>query len=208
MSMILEYRFARDATIDRLLAEPAATWCVIGGEDAEQMYAGYNPLPQPPPIGFFARLFGKQPEPVPARPPLPTLELVPPEGEGGDLDKAWHALHFLLTGTDWGGDPPLCFLHSGGDVISEVDLGYNPVRALRANDVEPWHVALAPIDRAELQRRFDPQKMMDEDIYPQIWDSTPDKDDVFGYVAEYFDVLKSAVAKAVQNQMGMLVYVS
>ena len=26
------------------------------------------------------------------------------------LEKAWHGLHFLLTGSDWGGEPPLDFL--------------------------------------------------------------------------------------------------
>src|SRR5688500_19039614 len=30
------------------------------------------------------------------------------------LDKAWHALHFLFTGTSEGGTPPACYLMSGG----------------------------------------------------------------------------------------------
>lgn len=40
------------------------------------------------------------------------------------LDKAWHGLHFLFTGTAWEGDPPLNFLVSGGREIGDVDVGY------------------------------------------------------------------------------------
>src|SRR5690349_11334743 len=46
-----------------------------------------------------------------------------------DLDKAWHGLHFLLTGTDWGGTPPLNFIVAGGETIGDVDVGYGPARA-------------------------------------------------------------------------------
>ena len=31
-----------------------------------------------------------------------------------EVDKAWHGLHFLLTGTAWEGDFPLNFIVSGG----------------------------------------------------------------------------------------------
>jgi hypothetical protein len=32
-----------------------------------------------------------------------------------DLDKTWHGIHYLLTGTTWEGEPPFSFLVAGGD---------------------------------------------------------------------------------------------
>src|SRR5262245_46999099 len=46
------------------------------------------------------------------------------------LGKAWHALHFILTGTPWDGDEPLCLAVLCGTPIGEVDVGYGPARYL------------------------------------------------------------------------------
>lgn len=35
------------------------------------------------------------------------------------LHKAWHGIHFVLTGSAWGGEPPLNFLVSGGASIGD-----------------------------------------------------------------------------------------
>ncbi len=45
-----------------------------------------------------------------------------------DLDKAWHGIHYLLTGTAWKGEPPLCYLVRGGQTIGDVEVGYGPAR--------------------------------------------------------------------------------
>src|ERR1700722_3238791 len=52
-----------------------------------------------------------------------------------DVDKAWHGLHFLLTGTAWEGAPPLDFIVKGGRQIGDVDVGYGPARAFSSADV-------------------------------------------------------------------------
>src|SRR4051812_40770621 len=58
-----------------------------------------------------------------------------------DIDKAWHAIHFLLTGTAWEGEPPLDFLAIGGTEIGE-DLGYGPARGLVSSQVRELATAL------------------------------------------------------------------
>jgi hypothetical protein len=40
-----------------------------------------------------------------------------------DVDKAWHGIHYLLTGTAWEGDPPLDFIVKGGSQVGDVDDG-------------------------------------------------------------------------------------
>src|SRR3712207_3831611 len=52
-----------------------------------------------------------------------------------DLDKAWHGIHFLLTGTAWEGQEPLCYLLVGGEYIGDEDVGYGPARVLRPHEV-------------------------------------------------------------------------
>src|SRR6185503_14516377 len=90
-----------------------------------------------------------------------------------DLDKAWHGIHFLLTGTAWDGGEPLCYLVSGGEEVGDVDVGYGPARVLRPHQVAQWAAALTAIPADELRRRFDPQAMLKEKIYPEIWDHDP-----------------------------------
>jgi Domain of unknown function (DUF1877) len=48
------------------------------------------------------------------------------EAETGeiDLDNAWHGIHYLLTGTSYEGQEPLCHLLLGCTSIGDEDIGY------------------------------------------------------------------------------------
>ena len=48
------------------------------------------------------------------------------------VDKAWHAIHFVLTGRVWDipGDNVLGQMVLGGEPVSEEDFGYGPARLL------------------------------------------------------------------------------
>ena len=52
-----------------------------------------------------------------------------------DIDKAWHGIHYLLTGTAWEGAAPLNFLVAGGRPVGDVDVGYGPARAFSGAEV-------------------------------------------------------------------------
>ena len=52
-----------------------------------------------------------------------------------DIDKAWHAIHFLLNGQTWEGTGALYDAVLGGHVLGEVDVGYGPARCLSASEV-------------------------------------------------------------------------
>lgn len=76
--------------------------------------------------GSLARLFGTWWDGPPA--PGQVLHTLGPD-DRIDLDKTWHALHYLFTGTAWAGDFPACFLVSSGEPVGDVDVGYGPARS-------------------------------------------------------------------------------
>ena len=125
-----------------------------------------------------------------------------------DVDKAWHGLHYLFTGTAWEGDAPLNFIVSGGEEIGDVDLGYGPGRAFTPAEVKRIDAALQKLDPDELRRRFNPAQMKELKIYPDIWDRPPEQDDTLGYLLEYFGKLKPFIHKGAQDGLGLLVYVN
>jgi hypothetical protein len=132
------------------------------------------------------------------------------EGEGhvGDLDKAWHGLHFLLTGTAWEGDPPLNFLVTAGREVGTEDIGIGPARTLTSAETEQAASALARISDEELRGRFVPSEMMRVEIYPEIWDRDPAADDTLGYLMQYVGQLRSTLEDVVQRGHGLLVTIS
>ena len=132
------------------------------------------------------------------------------EGEGlsTDLDKAWHGIHYLLTGTAWEGAKPLNFLISGGRPVGDIDVGYGPARVLSASETRAAHEALAQLSEDDLRGRFDPAAMTSKEIYPEIWDRPPEEDDTLGYLLEYARTLRGFLAQAVEQGQGLVVYLT
>jgi Domain of unknown function (DUF1877) len=120
------------------------------------------------------------------------------------LDKAWHGIHFLLTGTAYEGDEPLCYLMKGGEELHDEDRDV-PERILRPNQVADWANALSPISSDDLRKRFDPQAMMKANIYPGIWDRDPKVDDTLGYLLEYYEHLRSFLEQAKNANKGVII---
>lgn len=80
-----------------------------------------------------------------------------------DLGTAWHAIHFLLTGSAWKGAPPLNFIISGGSELGE-DRGRGPARGLLNLEVRSVAAALQALPPEVLMRRFDPALLVAADI--------------------------------------------
>ena len=85
------------------------------------------------------------------------------------LEKAWHGLHFLLTGDAWGGAGLQAFLVSGGAEQGD-DYGYGTARYFTSQETREIAKVLSPIDADDLWSRYDAQAMTDAGIYPEIWD--------------------------------------
>lgn len=203
MGMVAAFASVSDANIQRMLADPPLVWLVLAPDDPEAYERARTRAADRSRPGLISRLFGAK-APPPASPQV--LTLGDGEGDAGDIDKSWHGIHFLLTGKADDGNPPLDFLLAGGTEIGDEDVGYGPARAFTSTETKEISAALAALSDDELARRYAPDAMMKAEIYPEIWDRTPPKDDPLGYLMEYVKVVREMLATVTARGHGLLVY--
>jgi len=122
-----------------------------------------------------------------------------------DLDKAWHGIHFLLTGKAWGGEGPLAWAVVGGHEIGD-DIGYGPARFLTPEQVGQVAAALAAVTGDEFARRYDPAAMEKQQIYPGIWER--EGDEGLAWLRHYLPVLGRFYADAAGRGDAVLLWLS
>lgn len=182
-----------DRNLEALVRQPSLVYSLLG-----------MPVEAPrQTVGFFARLFGRTSPPPPPSEPV-TLPDSREEGDEGDVDKAWQAIHFLLNGTAQPTDSLLGFLYSGGTTIADTDVGYGPPRGFTSAQVASIAAELSALDRDTLYRRYKPKEMDEQGVYPQIWAEDGDKG--FDYAWQHFEGLRSLLAEAQRRKQGLLVY--
>jgi hypothetical protein len=195
-----------DANAARLLADPPLAWRLFAPDDSEaEAFDRERLAPRQP---WWRRLFSKGARAAGTNAAPEALVLVPPEGESCDLDKAWHGLHFLLTGGADGDGTPLSFLVSGGTALAELDHSYGPPRLLSSADVRRIHAALARLSDDDLRARFDGARMDELDVYPTIWTRPVEEDDALGWLMDNVAPLRALVERAVAARCGLLVELS
>ena len=129
----------------------------------------------------------------------------PPPDLHLDVDKAWHAIHFLLHGQTWEGTGPLYDAVLGGQPLGEEDVGYGPARYLTPEEVKATAAALDQVSVADLLNRFDAHELNDNDIYPQHW--TGEEMD-YKYVKEKFSRLVRFFRAAADGHDCVLLYLN
>jgi hypothetical protein len=122
------------------------------------------------------------------------------------LEKSWHGLHYVLTGTAWEGTPPLNFIAGGGQPVGDEDVGYGPARLLPPADVKALDTALNAFSDQDFARKFDPHGLTAADIYPQIWDEP--LEDLLQEYNGYFHELKSLIKQAAGSGSAILVAIT
>jgi len=116
-------------------------------------------------------------------------------GEELDLEKAWHGLHFLLTGTADGGTEPACYLLSGGEQLGDGD--DIDARLLRPAQVRAFAEHLASLTSNELTSRFDPARMTKLEIYPEkLWERSEETDRPRGWLLDAYAELREFAGAA------------
>lgn len=190
-----------EATIQRIQADPPLVLQIL--QDAAAVEKARR---KPKGPTFFGRLFGDKPRPEP--PAAPPLTLEAGEGTLVDLDKAWHGVHYLLTGTAWEGEPPLNFVVEGGADLDYDGPWNSSPRLFTPAQTREIAAALARVSDDELRRRFNPAEMMQLEIYPEIWDREPDgTEDPVGYVMSAIEDVRATVNEAVSRGWGLIVTV-
>ena len=87
-----------------------------------------------------------------------------------DIDKSWHMIHFMLTGSDWEGEFPAGFLVANGKTVGEVDIGYGPARSFSSEETKSILQHLNGVSEAELRAGFKREDLARLNIYPNVWD--------------------------------------
>lgn len=121
------------------------------------------------------------------------------------LNKAWHAIHYVLTGSRLGGDEPLNFLVDEGTPVGDVDVGFGPARVLTSQQVRQIARALAQIEPDEVARRVDVRKLDQESIYPGHWQRNG-----FGvdYVVANYRHLRDLMLRLADRGQGVVLYIN
>jgi hypothetical protein len=123
-------------------------------------------------------------------------------GHSVELEKAWHGLHYLLTGTASEGHTLLGFLIEGGQPLGDDD-GFGPPRLFYPAEVAQIHAALSAISDEQFWSRFDADVMTEKGIYPGVWDEP--EDDLREEYVMYFLQLKELIALAARDKQALLV---
>lgn len=138
----------------------------------------------------------------------------PDEADVVDLDKAWHGIHWLLTGAAGPGQDlrSVLFEHSavpGCRVLGgpEHDVGYGPARTLDVAATRAFCDIVAALDDETCARRFDPRSMEEQAIYPDgIW--RREGQEALRWLLETRDSLLALLRRAVAQQRGLIIWAS
>lgn len=118
-----------------------------------------------------------------------------------DLDKSWHGLHFLLTGSAEATGEPLSMLLNAYPK-AEPDNPQSPFH-LPAAAMAAFHEAISALGDATILDRLDPQAMQEADIYvASVFAADPAM--ARDYLAENLSILRRLAALAAKEGLGAI----
>lgn len=129
--------------------------------------------------------------------------------EALELEKSWHILHYLFTGTSDDTSSPGGSLLDGEELGE--DLGYGPARLLGEKQTAAFAHFLENLDLASVQARIDCVEMANLEIYAVPMGAASGgscEDEVREEVAFYFPRLRDYVVQVVQKRGGLLTWLS
>jgi hypothetical protein len=124
-------------------------------------------------------------------------------GDYLNIDKSWHAIHFLLNDSNWSGTPPLFNVILGGKEIGE-DVGYGPVRYLTCEEVKELSVSLENIGD-DIISKYNADKLNENEIYPQLWE---EDEQVKEFLKSCFIKVKNFYNKAASDHKAVLLFLN
>ena len=125
------------------------------------------------------------------------------------LEKEWHGVHFLLSGTADEAPFPQGFLVSGGQELSHTDSGYGDARYFGPEQVGEIANFLDPISVDDLSARYDPVAMAEAQIYqaPDPEDETDVRQTITMFLQTY-GPMKGFIMTTAGLNAGMLIQLS
>ena len=166
---------------------------------AEFVY-GDPGLYEAPSRGLLQRLLGK---------PEPDSRLAPARREEDeiDLDKSWHIVHYLLTGSDNATDSPLNIIADESDRLAEIDVGLGPPFVIHPDAVSRFAAAAAELSDEQFLSRLRPPEMPLDTLY--LGDAVREDPGEMGeYAVENFHFLRDFAQKAADAGDAVITYYS
>ena len=119
-----------------------------------------------------------------------------------DIDKMWDALHFLLNGLSAIYGAPEDNLLSEFIIGSESfnDEAEEFARYIPTEKVIKIAKKLNEVNFQDYLKNFDMNKFKENNIYPDIWDYTEEKEEIMEELSEYFENLKEFYHKVAENK--------
>jgi len=116
-----------------------------------------------------------------------------------DIDKMWNALYFLLTGELYSSkDNLLDELIFGSENINEES--EEVARYIPKEKVIEISKKINEINFQDCLKNFDMNKFKENEIYPDIWDYTEEKEEIMKELSEHFENLKKFYNKVAENK--------
>ncbi|MYN09965.1 YfbM family protein [Pseudoduganella aquatica] len=137
--------------------------------------------------------------------------IYPPDGHGEDadfvdLDKAWHCIHFMLTGSAVDTAPTAGWSILGGTELGE-DMGMGPARVLAPGQVRSVAAALDAIDEDAFTARYAPDSMVAAEVY--LSDSlASDGDAALDYIVQNYRSLRTFYRDTAAKGHGAILWLS
>ncbi|WP_445629488.1 YfbM family protein [Nostoc sp. DSM 114167] len=135
-------------------------------------------------------------------------EISESDGRYLNIDKTWHGLHFLLTGSALPNDPPLTNVVMGGTPLGDPenpDFDFGPARFLSPQEVQEVAKELSKISKTDLEARFDPSALLTADVYPYVWQEGKE---ALEYITYYYIYVVEFFQEAAKCGDVVLLYIS
>jgi hypothetical protein len=116
-----------------------------------------------------------------------------------DLDKQWHAVHFLLTGSAEATDSPLSIILGNFEEVGP-DIAYGPSWLIPRESLAAFHEAISDLSNEDLAKRYDPRAMVKEQVY--IAEALAEEgDEALQFLLEDVERLRAFAAKGAAESM-------
>lgn len=127
-------------------------------------------------------------------------------GPAVNLDKAWHGLHYLLSGDRWAVRGVAGQAILGGREFGP-DLGYGRARVLAPAEVQAIAEALAKEAPAALAARYNGPELARAKIYPEgIW--TEPREEALQYLLDFYEPLRRFYREAARRGLAVILAVT
>lgn len=166
---------------------------------AEFVYGDPNLYEAPKP-NFITRLLRKR------KGEVASLTPVRRDGDEIDIDKAWHIVHFLLTGCVGRADSPLGLIGDDLHPLADIDLGLGRPNIISASEVKSFADNADRLTDNDFLTRFVPEQMPTGDLYLGEVISRGDHEEMREYALENFQLMRAFVRQAADDREAIITY--